>query len=100
MMSQIQFTLSYMVVWGPHGDPMEEVRATILKLNPSEDCTWILERPEHKSIRITFSASSRGFGLLKRMAEVSGHMTNLCGKMSAVPRSCDGKPHTAGDGNG
>ncbi|XP_059028914.1 CUB and zona pellucida-like domain-containing protein 1 isoform X1 [Mustela lutreola] len=30
-------------------------RALILQLNPNEDCTWTLERPENKSIRIIFS---------------------------------------------
>ncbi|KAF5916894.1 hypothetical protein HPG69_009552, partial [Diceros bicornis minor] len=33
----------------------ETHRALILQLNPSEDCTWTLERPENKSIRIIFS---------------------------------------------
>ncbi|XP_078291052.1 CUB and zona pellucida-like domain-containing protein 1 [Panthera onca] len=30
-------------------------RALILQLNPNEDCTWTLEKPENKSIRIIFS---------------------------------------------
>ncbi|XP_008685150.2 CUB and zona pellucida-like domain-containing protein 1 [Ursus maritimus] len=30
-------------------------RALILQLNPNEDCTWTLERPENKSIRLIFS---------------------------------------------
>ncbi|XP_021559447.1 CUB and zona pellucida-like domain-containing protein 1 [Neomonachus schauinslandi] len=30
-------------------------RALNLQLNPSEDCTWTLERPENKNIRIIFS---------------------------------------------
>nr|XP_001491318.1 CUB and zona pellucida-like domain-containing protein 1 [Equus caballus] len=33
----------------------ETHKALILQLNPSEDCTWTLERPENKSIRIIFS---------------------------------------------
>uniref|UniRef100_A0A673SZZ7 CUB and zona pellucida like domains 1 n=1 Tax=Suricata suricatta TaxID=37032 RepID=A0A673SZZ7_SURSU len=30
-------------------------RALILQLNPNEDCTWTLQRPENKSIRLIFS---------------------------------------------
>ncbi|XP_035926120.1 CUB and zona pellucida-like domain-containing protein 1 [Halichoerus grypus] len=30
-------------------------RALILQLNPNEDCTWTLEKPENKNIRIIFS---------------------------------------------
>ncbi|XP_027443922.1 CUB and zona pellucida-like domain-containing protein 1 [Zalophus californianus] len=30
-------------------------RALILQLNPNEDCTWTVERPENKNIRIIFS---------------------------------------------
>ncbi|XP_053441065.1 CUB and zona pellucida-like domain-containing protein 1 [Nycticebus coucang] len=33
----------------------EDHKALILQLNPSENCTWTIERPENKSIRIIFS---------------------------------------------
>uniref|UniRef100_A0A2K5MJ62 CUB and zona pellucida like domains 1 n=1 Tax=Cercocebus atys TaxID=9531 RepID=A0A2K5MJ62_CERAT len=33
----------------------ETHKAMILQLNPSENCTWTIERPENKSIRIIFS---------------------------------------------
>ncbi|XP_069316763.1 CUB and zona pellucida-like domain-containing protein 1 [Eulemur rufifrons] len=33
----------------------ENHTALILQLNPSENCTWTIERPENKSIRIIFS---------------------------------------------
>ncbi|KAF0887474.1 CUZD1 protein, partial [Crocuta crocuta] len=33
----------------------DDHRALILKLNPNEDCTWTLEKPEDKSIRLIFS---------------------------------------------
>ncbi|XP_032004072.1 CUB and zona pellucida-like domain-containing protein 1 [Hylobates moloch] len=33
----------------------ETHKAMILQLNPNENCTWTIERPENKSIRIIFS---------------------------------------------
>ncbi|XP_006143994.1 CUB and zona pellucida-like domain-containing protein 1 isoform X1 [Tupaia chinensis] len=33
----------------------ETHKALILKLNPNENCTWTIDRPENKSIRIIFS---------------------------------------------
>ncbi|XP_037659800.1 CUB and zona pellucida-like domain-containing protein 1 [Choloepus didactylus] len=33
----------------------EAHKALILQLNPNENCTWTIERPENKSIRIIFS---------------------------------------------
>nr|XP_058154211.1 CUB and zona pellucida-like domain-containing protein 1 [Dasypus novemcinctus] len=33
----------------------EAHKALILQLNPSENCTWTIDRPENKSIRIIFS---------------------------------------------
>ncbi|EHH65083.1 hypothetical protein EGM_18427 [Macaca fascicularis] len=33
----------------------ETHKAMILQLNPSENCTWTIERPENKSIRLIFS---------------------------------------------
>ena len=67
-----QEVLSYTAVWGSEAggeDPQSPGPAT----QCHEDCTWTLERPEHESIRLTFPASGRDFGLLKRMAEDSGH---------------------------
>uniref|UniRef100_G3UK41 CUB and zona pellucida-like domain-containing protein 1 n=1 Tax=Loxodonta africana TaxID=9785 RepID=G3UK41_LOXAF len=77
------------------GTSMSEVHnAMILQLNPDENCTWTIERPENKSVRIIFSyvqldpdgsCESENIKVFDRTSTAGPLLGEVCSKNDFVP---------------